>query len=287
LEQFLTPAGVRKILYGTENDSLIFQWAVISTGFQPSSLEEGLKNLIPQAWNRWRGLKSSTRNRKAAVLKSFFGWLALEKHINEELSLQIPTIKVASKIPHFISVDEALALLQQLKSECDLGTTSWADLTLFLLLYGGGLRISEACRLRTSEVIPSSRQIRVHGKGGKERFAVLPELFWRALKKHNTSNEFLFGLQPLNTRTAYEIIRKLGQRTGLLKPLHPHALRHSFATHLLTSGSDLRVLQELLGHASLTATQKYTHLSLDHLARSLENHHPLSASSLKKTKRLD
>ena len=87
---------------------------------------------------------------------------------------------------------------------------------------------------------------------------------------------FVFGDEPLPTRTAYERIRQLGKVGGLLKPLNPHALRHSYASHLLASGSDLRVLQQLLGHQSLAATEIYTHLDVDQLARSMEEYHPLS-----------
>ena len=109
----------------------------------------------------------------------------------------------------------------------------------------------------------------------------IAEAGWFALEALPRTGEYVFGGDTAwSPRKAFERVREAGARAGLLKPLHPHALRHSFATHLLTSGADLRVLQELLGHRSLAATQKYTHLSLDHLARALEKHHPLSASKL-------
>jgi integrase/recombinase XerC/integrase/recombinase XerD len=95
------------------------------------------------------------------------------------------------------------------------------------------------------------------------------------LKAFPRQGQYVFGEKPMDTRTGYEIIRQCGARAGLLKPLNPHALRHSFATHMLSSGTNLRVLQELLGHESLTATQKYLHLSMDSLARTMEKNHPL------------
>ena len=90
---------------------------------------------------------------------------------------------------------------------------------------------------------------------------------------------YVFGEQALSTRVAYDIVRKAGVRAGLLKPLHPHALRHSYATHLLRSGANLRVLQALLGHATLQATSRYTHIGIDDLARTLEAHHPTAGRS--------
>jgi site-specific recombinase XerD len=112
---------------------------------------------------------------------------------------------------------------------------------------------------------------------------VFPQIVWDQLREVPARGPFVVGGDhAMDSRKGYEIVRRAGQRAGLLKPLHPHALRHSFATHLLTSGTDLRILQELLGHKSLAATQKYTHLSIDHVARSLEKHHPLSASKIKK-----
>ncbi len=276
LQQLYAPLGVQKILYSSESGECFFHWSECENEFRFASLEECLRSLVPLAMESWRDLKPASRNRKMATLKSFFNWLFEEREITSDLSSEIQTLQVPQSIPHFISVDEALALLRSLKRDCDAGHMPWADLLLVLLLYGGGLRVSEACEIRSADIFHSQRRIRVLGKGGKERLVVLPQLFWHALGPHDGSNEFLFGRCALNPRKAYEIVRRSGHRAGLLKPLHPHALRHSFATHLLTSGSDLRVLQELLGHSSLSATQRYTHLSIDHLARSLENHHPLS-----------
>jgi integrase/recombinase XerC/integrase/recombinase XerD len=206
--------------------------------------------------------------------------LLVEKILSEDLSLRLVSAKVPHKLPHFISADEAISLLRALPAG--------PQRVLILLLYGGGLRVSEACGLRWRDLVTDSHALRVHGKGGRTRIVALPALAWRALADLPRAGEFVFGSdQALDSRLAYEWVRQAGRTAGLLQPLHPHALRHSYATHLLSSGTDLRVLQELLGHRSLAATQKYTHLSLDHLARALEKHHPLSASKLKKNEDLE
>lgn len=227
------------------------------------------------AFNQWAHLSLASRNRKAATLKSFFSWAFDEGLTEKDLSLQITCPKVPKKLPHFLSVDEALAVLKSFDSHKDLPLK---EKVLFLLLYGGGLRVSEACNLKWADIQAAQKVLRVKGKGSKERVVALPTLTLEVLlrwKKESSFNEYVFGEKALNPRTAYEMVRQSGLRAGLVKPLHPHALRHSFATHLLSSGSNLRTLQELLGHESLQATEKYTHLGVDQLARTMEKLHPL------------
>ncbi len=227
----------------------------------------------------WGSLSLASRNRKAATLKSFFGWAFDQGLLEKDLSMQITCPKVPKKIPHFLSVDEAIAVLKTFESATDPKKKDQEKIekVLFLLLYGGGLRVSEACAIKWRDLQTERRTLRVLGKGNKERLIVLPPICISALKqiKKQPANEFVFGEKALHTRTAYEIIRRRGVQAELLKPLHPHALRHSFATHLLTSGANLRTLQEMLGHESLQATEKYLHLGVDQLARTLENLHPL------------
>ncbi len=135
--------------------------------------------------------------------------------------------------------------------------------------------MSEACQLKWTNVDLEKKILRILGKGQKERLVALPDLTITELKRTNQSEIYVWGSKELNQRTAYSMIRTLGAKANLLRPLHPHALRHSFATHLLSSGANLRTLQELLGHQSLSATEKYTHLSVDQLARTMEKSHPL------------
>lgn len=222
----------------------------------------------------WLGLSLASRNRKAATLKSFFGWAYSENLTEKDLATQITCPKVPKRIPHFLSVDEMLSVMKTLNDE-DLIHSQGR--VLFLLLYGGGLRVSEACALQWKNIQYPQRTLRVLGKGGKERVIVLPKLCITALKQlQNQQNaSFVFGEKPMNTRKAYEIIKQQGIKADLIQPLHPHALRHSFATHLLSSGANLRTLQEMLGHESLQATEKYTHLGIDQLARTIEQMHPL------------
>jgi len=245
--------------------------------------EAELLNLARESLNRWASLSLSSRNRKTATLKSFFGWAYQEQLTERDLSTQIICPKVPKKLPHFLSVDETLAILQSYARE-SMNPASLQDKVMFLILYGGGLRVSEACHLKWSDVHFATRSLRLLGKGKKERIVILPRLSVQALQQLHKLNdgEFVFGATALNPRVAYEWVRRRGTKAQLMKPLHPHALRHSFATHLLSSGANLRTLQELLGHESLQATEKYTHLSVDQLARTLESHHPLSQSLKRK-----
>jgi site-specific recombinase XerD len=246
---------------------------------------EDLWNLVRPSLGRWGNLSLASRNRKIATLKSFFGWLYEQKLLETNYSNQLICPKVPKKIPDFLSVDEAISVINHinlsLKQSDDekLIHHTLNQKTLFLLLYGGGLRISEACNLKWADVNFKEKRILILGKGNKERYAVLPSFCIHHLstmfKQREPKNIFVFGDNPLNPRIGYEIIRMIGASSGLIKTLHPHSLRHSYATHLLTSGTNLRTLQTLLGHESLQATEKYTHLSVDHLARLIEQTHPL------------
>jgi site-specific recombinase XerD len=305
LTQFLQPLGIKTILYGEESLNGSFK------DEQPEEPDDGvsgpvdsahIKELIRAAQDLWRPLSPASRNRKLACVKSFLKWMYQEGFLDEELGAQVIAPKVPHRLPHFIAVDEVMALLKALRERRAEAGTGGADsgqaardLALVLLLYGGGLRVSEACGLKWAALDARARTARVLGKGGRERLVVLPPLTWKALERLRpqagagdaradtraavsgaSAGKYVFGEKPLSTRVAYQIVRDAGARAGLVKPLNPHALRHSYATHMLSSGSDLRVLQELLGHTSLAATQRYTHLSVDHLARALEEHHPLS-----------
>jgi site-specific recombinase XerD len=284
LGQFLGPIGVQKILYTSSTLGTSFQIIWKETQVQTTeTTKESVTSpracvaLLSVALATWAPLSPASRNRKCAAVRGWFKWLFQERHLTEDVSLRVVSPKVPHKLPHFISVDEAMSLIRAIEEP--------EIRAMVLLLYGGGLRVSEACALRWSDMgDEKARSLRVMGKGGRQRVISVPALVWTAVEAlPRDGGGYVFGGEvPLSSRKAYEWVRSAGARAGLLKPLHPHALRHSYATHLLTSGADLRVLQELLGHRSLAATQKYTHLSLDHLARALEKHHPLSASKLKK-----
>lgn len=276
LNQFLRPLNAGGINF---NDSER-KWVVVITGgerFKGTFYIE-MRELILKAQKLWAPLKPASRNRKNAVLKGFFGWLYEEGLIQEPVAEAIVIPKVPQKIPHFISPDEAVSLLKALKSTPN---SKPEERALILLLYGGGLRVSEACGLKWSQFDASKRALNIKGKGGKERNIALVKVASDALSELPHRGEYIFGEKPMNTRHAYDVVRNWGAKAGLLKPLHPHALRHSYATHLLSSGTDLRILQELLGHESLTATQKYLHLSLDSLARTMESNHPLGEKRTK------
>ena len=275
LNQFLAPLEVGRIIYQSGKWS-IFHEKISNHGEKIPPSPDLLKKLLGQAQIRWSGLSLASRNRKFACLKSFFKWLSHNGYIEEDLSSQVHCPKVPQKVPHFISLDEALALLKSLATAKE--PQHKRNELLVLLLYGAGLRVSEACQLLWSQVDLDRKLLTVKCKGGKERKVAMVDILAQRLREFKASHKktpYIFGETTLDSRAAYTIVRNAGVKAELLRPLNPHALRHSFATHMLSSGTDLRILQELLGHESLAATQKYLHLSIESLARTMEKNHPL------------
>ncbi len=238
------------------------------------NLELIIKDSIKKRSLKWTKLAPASKGRKLATIRSFIKWLSENHYIQTNFGHLFKSPKQPVKIPNFLSVDEILAINNKLQQEKNSKTRD-RDRSLFFLLYGGGLRVSEACHLKTKNIDWNNSTIKVKGKGNKERLVALPSQAITHLKPLKNNFPYLFGKAPLSERKAYDIIRNLGKKTGLLKAIHPHALRHSFATHLLSGGADLRVLQELLGHKTLVATQKYTHLDLAQLSHTLEKFHPI------------
>ena len=247
-----------------------------SSPLSGKELESRIKKAVSDFFQKNTSLSPASRRRKLASTRSFIRWLFENNHITSDLRRSFRSPKIVSKIPHVLSVDEVFSIIKVMLKAREKGVKYIdRDLCLFFLLYGGGLRVSEACRLKTDQIHFSDKTIRVQGKGGNERLIVLPDRAFIHLQPFKNNHPCLFG-KSLSERKAYDIIRSWGKKAGLSKTIHPHVLRHSFATHLLVSGSDLRTLQELLGHKTLTATQRYLHLDLMHLSHTLEERHPIN-----------
>ena len=196
--------------------------------------------------------------------------------------------KLEKVLPHYLSVDEAFHLLGEPKGD-DFGTRR--DLSILEVFYGGGLRLSELAGLNLGDVDLVSGVLRVWGKGGKERLAFLGQpakaalsaylpLRQQFLTQHGTGDETALFINSrgrrLSTRGVARVVAKWVRLAGLSPGLTPHGLRHSFATHLLEGKADLRAVQELLGHASISTTGRYTHLNLDYLMEEYDKAHPRS-----------
>lgn len=212
------------------------------------------------------GRTSVTVARKISTLRSFFRYLVregvLKKSPVEELSIP----KRPKKIPPFLGVDEAVGLVESVRPV--------RDRTILELLYGCGLRVGELVSLKRRDLDVAERWVRVRGKGGKERLVPIGTKACESLKEYLKSAPNGERLFDLTARSVQRIVRRCALQAGLAKRVTPHALRHSYATHLLEGGADLRGIQELLGHASLSTTQRYTHVSVQQLMEVYERSHP-------------
>ncbi len=243
------------------------------------------------AWLFRRGEAKSSMARKLAAVRSFFRFLLRSGKVSENVAAQVRNPRQEKHYPRALNVDETFALLDAPKaappSDAHAARLLCRDLAMAELLYGSGLRISEALGLDLDDVQVNSRVLRVMGKGSRERLAPLSDTSCAALSAWlcerpymaSPGEEALFvGARGarLNRREAARIIASLCRRSGLDFTVSPHSLRHSFATHLLAAGADLRSVQELLGHQRLTTTQRYTQVSLEHLIRAYDHAHPRS-----------
>lgn len=222
----------------------------------------------------------ATINRKLSALRTFFLYLVREGIISVSPAASLSAPRIDRKLPSVLTVDEAGTLMDARPAGDEL---SLRDRAIVELLYSCGLRISEAVGLNVGHLDFPQALVRVLGKGRKERIIPVGSKALAALldylKQRGTSgdDEALFLNHRGGRLTARSIERNLKQRlldANIIRHATPHALRHTFATHLLDAGADLRSIQELLGHASLSTTQKYTQISIDHLLKVYDQSHP-------------
>jgi integrase/recombinase XerC len=232
-----------------------------------------------------RQRKKSSIGRKVAALKGFFGFLLAAKIIEKDPLRLIQSPKQDKPLPAFLTVDDAFLLLGAVKVENGLDARDLAVLEVF---YSTGIRVSELVGLNWADIDVQLGIIRVVGKGAKERLVPIGEIALGALEKYAAEQRKQWNRAcrgeaavflnhrgaRITTRSVARIVEKHLKRAGIPIKMGPHGLRHSFATHLLNGGADLRVIQELLGHASLSTTQRYTHLNLDQLTAVYDKAHP-------------
>ncbi len=232
-------------------------------------------------------LAKSSMARKLTTIRVFFRFLLRQGKITVNPASDIHDPKQADHQPRVLNVDETFALLDQTRP-ANLSQAIWRrNIALAELLYGSGLRISEAVGLDAAEIQPDTGQVRVFGKGRRERMCPLSDASVDALRlwldcRHELARPGETALfvgsrgGRLNRREGARIIEKLCIAAGLKRVISPHGMRHSFATHLLAAGADLRCVQELLGHKRLATTQRYTHLSLEKIISVYDAAHPRS-----------
>ncbi|HOW27651.1 MAG TPA: tyrosine recombinase [Elusimicrobiota bacterium] len=241
-----------------------------------------------------RSYKKNTIIRKQAVLRSFFHFLRREGHLTQDPLLNRGGIKRDKRIPHFLTEKDMMRLLEAVPTSGD-GLAALRDRALLEFLYSAGLRVEELVSLNIEDVEFWNGLARVLGKGSKVRLVPVGETALETLvrylkargedplsasaKKMNTRARPLFmnlrGTR-LTSRSVRNILESWARRASISQKVHPHMLRHSFATHLLNRGCDLRSVQEMLGHSSLSTTQIYTHVTTEQLRRVYDKAHPRS-----------
>ena len=225
-----------------------------------------------------KGLSKSSVARKISTIRTFFNYMCREGNLVNNPGKMVSTPKRGKTLPKFLSVDEADRLLGTPVGEDRLSIRDRAILETF---YSAGLRIGEIVAINIEDLNLSEGLIKVKGKGRKERIVPVGEKAVDAIKKYLTTSQLINTLplflnkygKRITTRSVHRIVDKYKKLSGLWD-ITPHSLRHSFATHLLEGGADLRSVQEMLGHASLSTTQRYTHISMDKLMEVYDKAHP-------------
>lgn len=254
-------------------------------GVAPQSLKK--KDL--EAFTAWiveLGLSAHTQARIISGIKSFYRYLTLEDLIDEDPTALLEAPKLGRKLPDTLSHNEIEEMLDRIDRSTDLGERNRA---IIQTMYACGLRVSETVGLLISNLFLKDGYIRVVGKGNKERLIPIHQeaadavvLYKDHVRIHSSPKKGAEDVLFLNRRggqlsrvMVFYIIRDLAEAAGIRKTISPHTLRHSFATELVEHGADLRAVQEMLGHASITTTEVYTHLDRSYLRETVLNFHPL------------
>jgi integrase/recombinase XerC len=234
-----------------------------------------------RAWLAWlhdRKLAKSSIARKLATVRSCFKFLARRGAVELNPARQVRSPKLPKRLPSFLPKDESKDLLDLEPGPSEAGLR---DRALLELLYASGLRVAECCGLDRDDVDRRQGTVRVTGKGGKERVVPVGDAAlqavdaWLAVRGEARGPLFTNSRGGrLTTRSVHRIVKGRARAAGIDRRVTPHTLRHSFATHMLGEGADLRLIQELLGHSRLSTTQRYTHVSPEHLMKVYDAAHP-------------
>jgi integrase/recombinase XerC len=234
-----------------------------------------------------KGNAKTSIARKLAAIRSFFRYLYSEGKVPSNPARLVHSPRLPERTPRFLSVREVETILELPDTHTDRGRR---DRAILELLYASGLRIGELVRINLEDLSLEQRVTKVYGKGKKERLVPFGKKAEQALRRYvekrgallrrqrtaRDPNAFFLNLRGsrISARSVERNLKEYIKKSALLLDVHPHLFRHSFATHLLNNGADLRCIQELLGHESLSTTQKYTHLSIKELMRVYRDSHP-------------
>ena len=248
---------------------------------------DGLQPIAIRGYLGWlhKKNKKTTVARKLSSVRSFFKYLVKRGVIDDNPADAILTPKQDKTIPEYLPVDEMFRLLDSIQTGSLLDSRNRA---IFETLYSCGIRVSELVGMNVFDVDFAGSVIRVLGKGNKERIVPIGQKALAAIQIYLDQIKNEWGISAdhngplflnknkgrLSARSVARILDRLVKVCGLLKPVSPHTMRHTFATHMLDAGADLRIVQELLGHKSLSTTQKYTHVSIDRLMKTYDRAHP-------------
>ncbi|MPM66041.1 Tyrosine recombinase XerD [bioreactor metagenome] len=231
-----------------------------------------------------KGRAVSTISRNLAAIKSFYQYLVRERYLEKDPAANLESPKLEKKLPKILTIGEVEELLKQPNGTLPAGTR---DKAMLELLYATGIRVSELISLNISDVNLDMGYIKCYGKGAKERIVPLGSIAAKCVQEYinrgrpklvRTYDEAALFVNHHGNRLTrqgfWKIIKKYAQEASITKEITPHTLRHSFATHLLENGADLRSVQEMLGHADISTTQIYTHVTKNHLKEVYDKTHP-------------
>lgn len=283
LEQSLSKNSIEAYSQDVEK---LFQYSqsLASPITNPSNIEtHHIQDLLK--WVNEMGISQHSQARILSGIRSFFTYLAIEGEITSNPAELIESPRLIQRLPEFLSVEE----IEQLISALDLSKPEgMRNKALLEVLYGCGLRVSELVNLKLSNLSLEIEYIKVVGKGNKERLVPIGQSAIKYLKHYIDEVRIHASIKPgkedyvfinrlgtpLSRVMIFMIIKDLAVKAGIKKNISPHTFRHSFATHLIEGGADLRAVQEMLGHESITTTEIYTHLDRDYLRSVITSFHP-------------
>ena len=267
-----------------EFDLIQFKNFIIENSITESPKKCSSSTVKRYLYKNFSNKKSRSQARSISALKSFFNYLLFEGEIHSSPLNDIESPKIENKLPEVLTEDEIKRLISSVNLDSEFGQR---NKTIIEVLYGTGIRVSELIELKLSNIFFKENILKVTGKGNKERFVPLGKIAIIEIKKYLNNRDKLkinskfsdilflnrYGRQ-LTRSMIFKVINDSSKNAEIDKKISPHTLRHSYATHLLKNGADLRTIQLILGHESITTTEIYTHLDTFHLEDVLKKYHP-------------